>query len=286
VKNALTIDLEDWYHPELVKRHVQGEPESQVVASGNEILDLLDRYCVRATFFVLGDVARKHPELVSRVRDKGHEIASHGMTHKPLWDLTPDELDGELKEFAELMARILGDGVTVRGYRAPTFSLDNRTKYAVECLVRNGYLYDTSIFPAKNYVYGVADAPCTVYRPDAADVSRADEHSPLVEFPLTVYQLGKIRIPVSGGFYMRVLPYFLFRALLRRINRQRPFVIYFHPWETHRQTPRVKSLGLKSYFITYYGMRGALKKIERLLQDFEFEPMFDVLGKMMPACVA
>jgi polysaccharide deacetylase family protein (PEP-CTERM system associated) len=286
MKNALTVDLEDWYHPELVKRHVGGDAVSQVVASANEILDLFDRYQVRATFFVLGDVAAKQPDLVRKIHDKGHEIASHGMTHKPLWDLSYDEFDRELKDFERLMADILGDGVKVRGFRAPTFSLDNRTKYALRCLAENGYTYDTSVFPAKNYMYGVADAPCGVYRPSAEDVSRTDEASPLVEFPMTVYELGRMRIPVSGGFYMRVMPYFLFRALLRRVNRIRPFVIYFHPWETHRHTPRTRAIGLKNSLITYYGMKGALRKIERLLQDFEFVPMIDVLARLVPTAVA
>jgi polysaccharide deacetylase family protein (PEP-CTERM system associated) len=285
MKNAMTVDLEDWYHPELVKRHVRGEPASQIVASANEILDLFDRHRVRVTFFVLGDVARKHPELVTKIHDKGHEVASHGMSHKPLWDLRPEEFDEELTEFAALMNRLLGD-VPIRGFRAPTFSLDNRTRYALGCLARHGYAYDTSVFPVKNYMYGVAGAPCAVYRPDADDVGRPDANGALTEFPLTVYELGKLRVPVAGGFYMRVLPYVVFRALLRRVNRGRPFVIYFHPWETHRHTPRVREVGLKNYLITYYGMRGALKKIERLLRDFEFEPMIDVLNKMAPAGVA
>jgi polysaccharide deacetylase family protein (PEP-CTERM system associated) len=286
MKNALTVDLEDWYHPELVKRHVQGEPASQIVASANEILELFDRYRVKATFFVLGDVARKYPELVKRIHEQGHEIASHGMTHKPLWDLGYDEFDHELKDFQDLMTAILGDGFKVRGFRAPTFSLDNRTKYALRCLVQNGYAYDTSVFPVQNYMYGVKDAPCNVYRPDPDDVSRPDDRSALIEFPMTVFEWRGVRIPVSGGFYLRVFPYVVLRALLRRVNRRRPFVIYFHPWETHGQTPRTRAIGLKNSFITYYGMKGALNKIERLLRDFEFEPMVDVLARLVPGGVA
>jgi polysaccharide deacetylase family protein (PEP-CTERM system associated) len=283
MKNALTVDLEDWYHPELVKRQVRGEPASQIVASTHEILDLFDRHHVKATFFVLGDVARKHPDLIRTIHRQGHEIASHGMSHKPLWDLSADEFDEELRQFARLMADLLGDGVKLKGFRAPTFSLDNRTKYALGCLERHGYAYDTSVFPVKNYMYGVSGAPCTTYRPDADDVGRADDGAALVEFPMTVCELGRFRVPVSGGFYLRVLPYFVFRALLRRVNRERPFVLYFHPWETHRHTPRTRGIGLKNALITYYGLRGALRKIERLLQDFEFEPMADVLDRVTPA---
>ena len=147
MKNALTIDLEDWYHPELVKRHVRGAPAPQVVEATLPILDLLDRHRVRATFFVLGNVARKHPDLIRTLHDRGHEIASHGMSHTPLWDLDGEGLDKELRNFRQVIAEILGDGVAVSGFRAPTFSMDNRTRYAMRCLVAHGYAYDTSIFP-------------------------------------------------------------------------------------------------------------------------------------------
>jgi len=220
---------------------------------------------------------------VKQIHAKGHEIASHGMSHKPLWDLDYQSFDQELKDFKRLMTELLGDGAVIRGFRAPTFSLDNRTKYAVRCLADNGYAYDTSVFPVKNYMYGVDEAPCGVYRPDFEDVARVDERSSLVEFPMTVFELSRLRIPVSGGFYLRVLPYSVLRALLKRVNKKRPFVIYFHPWETHKKTPRTREIGLKNSFITYYGMKGALKKIERLIQDFEFEPMADVLAKSLPS---
>lgn len=279
MKNALTIDLEDWYHPELVKRYVQGDPAPQVVEATDQILRLLDRHRVRATFFVLGDIARKHPDLIRTIHARGHEIASHGTSHTPLWDLDYEGLDQELKSFRAVMADVLGPAVNISGFRAPTFSMDNRTRYALRCLVDNGYRYDTSIFPAKNHIYGVKDAPCTLYRPDLNDLRLKDARSDILEFPLTVFEWGRVRIPVSGGFYLRVFPYFILRALLRKINRTRPFVIYFHPWEAYPETPRVKGIGLKNALITYYGIKDAFEKIERLLQDFEFEPMIDVIQR-------
>ena len=279
MKNALTIDLEDWYHPELVKRRAPANPAPQVVEATQRILDLLNRHGVRATFFILGDVARKHPDLIRTICAQGHEIASHGVSHTPLWDLDYEGLDQELKSFRAIMAEVLGPGVNISGFRAPTFSMDNRTRYAMKCLVDNGYRYDTSIFPAKNYVYGLKDAPCALYRPDLRDLSRPDARSDILEFPLTVFEWGRVRIPVSGGFYLRVFPYFVLRSLLRRVNRARPFVIYFHPWEVHPETPRVKGIGLKNTLITYYGMKSAFRKIERLLEDFEFEPMIDVIRR-------
>ena len=277
--NALSIDLEDWHHPELLRGHVPGDPQRQVGDSTDRILRLLERFNVKATFFVLGNVAAEDPELVRRIHGKGHEIASHGMSHKPLQKLSPTEFDDELKSFDRLIRDILGDDVPIRGFRAPTFSLNNMTNYALACLAENRYLYDSSIFPASNYLYGVNDAPCSIYRPDFKDLRRTDESSPIVEFPLTVYQLGRARIPVSGGFYLRVMPYPLIRRFLREINRTRPFVLYFHPWEAFPGTPRVKNIGLKNAFITYYGIDGCLGKIEMLLQEFAFEPMWNVVQR-------
>lgn len=278
MRNALSIDLEDWYHPELVRRRIPPDPRPQIVESTGRILALLDRYGVRATFFVLGDVAEKSPDLVRAIRDGWHEIGSHGMSHRPLWELSPREFDAELKAFDRLIREILGEGVAIRGFRAPTFSLDDRTRFALRCLVENGYRYDSSVFPARNYLYGVAGAPCAIYEPGLDDLRDADGGSGLVEFPMTVFEWGRFRIPVSGGLYLRVFPYAVLRRLLGRINKARPFVIYVHPWETFPGTPRVKSVGLLNGFITYYGIDGCLRKIERLLRDFEFGPMAEVIG--------
>jgi polysaccharide deacetylase family protein (PEP-CTERM system associated) len=277
MKNALTIDLEDWYHPELVKRHVAANPQPRVVEATLPLLDLLDRHRVRATFFILGDVAQKHPDLVRDIHARGHEIASHGMTHTPLWDLDDEGFGRELSAFRRVITDILGEGVRVAGFRAPTFSMDNGTRYAMRCLLDHGYAYDTSIFPLKNPVYGLSGAPCTVYRPDLNDLRRQDERSGIVEFPMTVFEWGRLRIPMSGGFYLRVTPYAILKRSLRSVNRTRPFVIYFHPWELYSDTPRVRGIGFRDRLITYTGMSGAMRKVERLLEDFEMAPMSDVL---------
>ncbi len=277
VTNALSIDLEDWFHPELIRRHVRGVLERQVARATQPILELLDRFAVKATFFVLGDVAQHHPDLVRRIHEGGHEIASHGMTHRPLWELDAASFGAELRDFRALIGRVLGPDVPIYGFRAPTFSLDDRTRYAFGPLVAEGYVYDTSVFPVRNYLYGVAGAPCSIYRPDPDAVARPSRDGPLLEFPLSVCEWGPARIPVSGGFYLRLTPYLALRALLRRVNRTRPFVIYVHPWETFAGTPRVDGVGWKDAFITYTGRRGALRKLERLLGDFRFAPMLEVL---------
>jgi polysaccharide deacetylase family protein (PEP-CTERM system associated) len=279
MKNALSIDLEDWYHPEFVRRHVTGIPEPQITDSTVRILELLDKYNVKATFFILGEVAEKDPELVRKIYKKGHEIASHGMSHRPLWELDYDEFDKELKSLKTLLNKTLGRDIKIRGFRAPTFSIDNRTKYALKCLIDNGYEYDSSVFPAKNYMYGVKGAPCSIYKPSQDDLSKKDNDSCITEFPLTVLNVGRIRIPVSGGFYLRVLPYFLLKAFLRIINKTRPFVIYFHPWETFHSTPRIKGIGRKERFIIYFGINNCLDKIKSLIRDFEFGPVGDIIDR-------
>jgi peptidoglycan-N-acetylglucosamine deacetylase len=273
--NALSIDLEDWYHPELVRRKITKKPTPQVAESTARILDLLDKYQVKSTFFILGDVAKKHPDLVKTIHQKGHEIASHGMTHKPLWELTKNELAQELINFKNLIAAILGQDIDIYGYRAPTFSLDDGTKYAIDVLIKNNYRYDSSIFPKKNYMYGVDGAPHGIYRISTQDVTEKDPKSNLLEYPLAVGKLLNSTIPVSGGFYLRVIPYPLLKALLKKINNERPFVIYFHPWETYNNTPRIRSIGVKNYLITYYGINKALHKIENLLKDFAFTSMIE-----------
>ena len=283
MKNALTIDLEDWYHPELVRKYVHGIPKSQISDSANQIIRLLDKYDVKATFFILGDVATKNPKLIKMIHDKGHEISSHGMSHLPLWNLDYDRFSKELKTFKRIVKSILGENAEIHGFRAPTFSLDHTTNYGIRCLIDNYFQYDSSIFPAKTRLYGIDNAPCSIYRVSQSNLCVEDDSSKIIEFPLTVFRMGRTRIPVSGGFYLRVIPYFVLKVLLKSINKKRPFVIYFHPWETFPKTPRIKEIGFKNYIITYYGIDNCLGKIEKILRDFEFEPMRNVIDREMKA---
>ncbi len=275
--NALSIDLEDYYHPELVRKHI-ATIEPRITESAGKILSLLNKYNVKATFFILTDVAKKNPALIKRIHAEGHEIASHGSTHTPLWDLTPEAFEQELKDSRYTITQILGPEVDMKGFRAPTFSLDNKTKFALPILFSNGFTYDTSIFPAKTPLYGVPDAPCKLYKVDENDVAKEKQGGILIEFPLTVYRKFGISIPISGGFYLRAIPYFLLKRLLKATNKKgHPFVIYFHPWEIDPQTPRIKTISLKNQLITYYGINDALQKIEKLLNDFQFQPMANVI---------
>jgi polysaccharide deacetylase family protein (PEP-CTERM system associated) len=277
--NALTIDVEDWYHPELVRHHLSDEQrESHIVEPTQMLLSLLRDRQVKATFFVVGEVVRRHPRLIEAIVAQGHELGCHGMSHRPLWDLTPDDFRRELQEFSATVEELV-PGAKPVGFRAPTFSLDNRTRWALGILNESGYGYDSSVFPARMPIYGVSGCPTAPYRPSAEDVAIADENGPLVEFPMSVWSWAGLRVPVCGGFYLRALPFGFVSFCLRQINESRPFVIYVHPWEMYRGTPRLP-LPLVTRFITYYNMDKMASRLCELVDRFRFAPMKSVLGEM------
>jgi len=272
--NALAIDTEEWFHSELLGG--QRPPIFQVSEATQQVLDLLDRHQTKGTFFIVGEVAERHPELVRIIFEKGHEIGCHGFSHYPLWKLNEDLFRKELRHFHSIMEGILGK-IPIKGFRAPCFSLDNRTKWALQTLVDFGYRYDASIFPVKlNPHYGVSGAPLRPYRISLKDVRKEDPSSPLMEFPTTPLVLGKLRIPIAGGFYLRMLPLSFLHWGLNRINRNRPFLLYFHPWEGYAETPRLR-LPFLNKFISYYGIGSAVQKLEFILNHFKFERVDQVL---------
>ena len=255
----------------------QRPPIFQAPEATQQVLDLLDRYQTKGTFFIVGEVAERHPELVRLIFQKGHEIGCHGFSHHPLWKLSEELFREELRRFHSLMGGIL-EKVLIKGFRAPSFSLDNRTKWALRVLVDFGYQYDASIFPVKlNPLYGVSGAPMQPYRISLKDVREEDLASPLMEFPTPPLKLGKLKIPIAGGFYLRMFPISFLLWGLRRINRKQPFLLYFHPWEGYAETPRLK-LSFTHRLISYYGIHSALKKLEFLLNHFKFARVDQVLG--------
>lgn len=293
--NALTIDVEDWYHPELVHSRASfnglggGSAGPQIEASTGALLDLLRQKGVRATFFVVGEIVQRHPQLIQSIAAQGHELGCHGMGHRPLWELTPDVFRSELEQFAALMSSVVPE-VDVVGFRAPTFSLDNRTRWALAVLSSLGYRYDSSIFPMRTPLYGVSGAPLHPYRPSLSDVaaeaatvaerpSDNDGERVLIEFPMTVWSWAGLRLPICGGFYLRAWPLWFVSFALRQVNRQRPFVLYVHPWETFADTPRL-ALPLLSRFVTYYGLHSMMARLATLLDAFSFAPMRAVLEEM------
>ncbi len=273
---AITFDVEDWFHPELVRSRAPADDPRSVVHQGiGAILAMLGRHSVRGTFFVMGEVVARHPGILRTLEGAGHEIACHGMTHRALWSHTPQSLREELREFRRVVRATLGHDRVI-GFRAPTFSLDRSTAWAIEVLRGEGFRYDSSVFPVRVYLYGVAGAPLGIYRPAADDMARHDAGAALVEFPVAIGTLGPLRLPAAGGFYLRALPYALLAATLDRVARERPFCLYLHPWECAPDVPRVR-LSPADAWITYVGLGSVMGKLDRLLGRYRFDTMRGIL---------
>ena len=276
--NALTIDVEHWWCNEFLKKYLPEKREDQLVDSVKFILDLLEKYNTKGTFFVLGSAAEEHPEVLEIIHEKGHEIGSHAYSHEPLYRLTREQFEEEIKRSVRIIHKTIGEKPL--GFRAPHFSINNKTRWAFEILKRYRFKYDSSIFPIKTNLYGVPNAPLTPYRPSKEDVSKHDPKGEIIEFPLTVLRIAKINIPISGGFYLRAFPLRFLEWSLRRINKERPAVVYIHPWEIYPYTPRLKVPPL-ARFEAYHGTGlPALKKFESLLREFKFRPMGDILEEL------
>jgi len=274
--HALTVDLEEWYHSELLRTRVPaGFRQSLLRPATIAILDLLACYNVKATFFVVGQVAEEHPELLQEIAAAGHEIGCHGSSHRPLWEMTPAELEVELRRFADAIEP-LHLSLPVIGFRAPTWSLDNRSAWAVEVLASWGYQYDSSVFPIRTFLYGVNGCPPQPYRLSSTDVTQEDPAGLVVEFPAVAWRVGPWRVPVCGGFYLRALPWRLIRLALEQVGRRQPFFIYIHPWDLVSGAGQWP-LGMRERFITYYNNRATETRLRRLLQHFRFTPMASVL---------
>lgn len=275
MEHALSFDLEEWYHGKLIRQRLGSRPlEPQLPAAVRPILDLLKKHDTRATFFIVGELIERYPEVVREIDAHGHEIGCHTMTHTNLWEMDAESFAGELESFRSALESVL-PGYRPLGFRAPMFSLDKRTCWALTVLKDAGYRYDSSVFPAGTGYYGMAGAPCGSYRASLSDPGKADEVDGFMEIPVTILPLWKLRVPLAGGAYMRAMPYPLFERLLRLVARRRPIVLYAHPWEFHSDTPRVP-LPLIERMALYYNIPRNVTKLERLLKRFRFGPIREV----------
>lgn len=276
--NALTIDVEDYFQVNAFARHIRKDQwhcyPLRVEGNTRRILDMLDRYSIKATFFILGWVAEQLPSLTKEIHRRGHEIACHGYGHELVYDIGPERFREDIRR----SKRVLEDqcGVTVHGYRAPSYSITNKSLWALEILVEEGFSYDSSIFPVLHDTYGIPDAerfPHVHHTPSG----------PLTEFPLTTLpiKLGwkDMRLPIAGGGYLRLFPAELLAWGIDRINRRenKPAVLYFHPWELDPQQPRITA-GLKSTFRHYLNLDKTEAKLQHLFSKIPFTTVPEVLG--------
>lgn len=274
MKNAFTIDVEDYYQVEafagVVSKSTWGRYESRVERNTRQLLDLLDAHSVKATFFVLGWVAQQQPSLIREIADRGHEIASHGMSHTLVYTQSPAVFREETRRSKALLEDI-GQRPVI-GYRAATYSITRASLWALDILHEEGFRYDSSIFPMRHDRYGIPDAD-----PYPGRLRTPAGHE-LVEFPISVFRARGFKLPVAGGGYFRLFPYPVTRWGLSRINRTgNEFVFYLHPWEVDPEQPRIREAGLTSRFRHYLNLAQTQPRLERLLKDFSFTTMENVL---------
>jgi polysaccharide deacetylase family protein (PEP-CTERM system associated) len=268
VDNALTIDFEDWYHGIELPREDWRLHEDRLASVTPRLLALLAEVEARATFFVLGDVAERQPELVEEIHSAGHEIATHGWSHEFVYRLDADTFARELRRSVDTLGEIIG--APIRGHRAPYFSITKDSLWALDILSEHGIAYDSSIFPVRNYRYGIEDAPRWPYKVS----TRQGE---LTEFPMTTVELLGRRVPISGGAYFRIYPYAVTRRAFRSLNAKGRFVVfYLHPWELDPGHPRI-DVPRRVAATHHANLRRTEPRFRRLLRDFDFKPMGDMI---------
>ena len=272
--NAFTVDVEDYFHvaalASAIPRDSWPEREYRVEANTERLLALLAERGVRGTFFVLGWVAERSPALVKRIAQAGHEIACHGFSHQLIYRQRPQDFRDETLRAKGCLEDLLGQAVW--GYRAASFSVTRASLWALDVLIDLGFRYDSSIFPIRHDRYGLPGA-----KPEPS-VLTAPSGRALVEFPMSAASFFGLRVPVSGGGYFRILPYWVTRAGLRQINERdgRPFTFYLHPWEVDPDQPRIR-VGPLSRFRHYTNLSRCESRLRRVLREFAFTSMREAL---------
>jgi polysaccharide deacetylase family protein (PEP-CTERM system associated) len=268
--HAFTVDLEEWFHG--IELAVEDWPRETRLAVGlDRLRGLLDKHGTKATFFVLGAVAERHPTLISELAADGHEIACHGYGHEFIYKQSPAEFRDDLRKAKD--AIVASGGPVPRGYRAPYFSIRTDSLWALEILSEEGFTYDSSIFPVTNYRYGISDAPTT---PHVVSTSAG----PIREIPLTPLRLAGRNVPFSGGAYLRILPWWTQRlAWKAAAGKGRPLISYVHPWELDPDHPRVSLPRRVS--ATHYARLGVTeRRLDKLLSLYAFGRMDDVFAEI------
>jgi polysaccharide deacetylase family protein (PEP-CTERM system associated) len=273
--NAFTVDVEDYFQVTAFERHIGREAwptiESRVAQGTYRLLDLLARHNTLATFYVLGWVAERFPELVRHIQSAGHEIGSHSHWHRLIYQLSPQEFRDDLVLSLRAIEEATGEAVT--NYRAPSFSITRRSLWALDILAEHGITCDSSVFPIHHDRYGIPNARRHIHRIDTASGS-------LWEFPPSVSRVGQVNLPVSGGGYFRLYPLSFTVRCLRQINRAgRPFMFYIHPWELDPEQPKVRAGTRLSRLRHRVNLASTEKKLDRLLPRFRFGRVCDVIAR-------
>jgi polysaccharide deacetylase family protein (PEP-CTERM system associated) len=276
--NVLTIDVEDYFTVEAFRRVIRYEEwdnyEIRIEIGLRKILDLLERHDVRATFFVLGWIAERRPQVVREIHRRGHEIASHGYRHQVIHEQSPDEFREDVSRAKAVLEDLVGEPVV--GYRAPTFSVTRSTLWALNILTAAGYQYDSSIYPIVHDRYGIPSHTRTFHWIDLPNGKQ------ILELPLPTCAVGGTNVPFGGGGYLRIYPLWLTKRLIRRVNARegQPAVVYLHPWELDPEQPR-QPVGVIQRLRHYYNLNGTHDKLDALLHEFRFVSVREMRRKQM-----
>lgn len=276
IQNALTVDVEDYFQVSAFAENInQKDWENhplRVTSNTHKLLDMFDEYQLKATFFILGWVAERQKELVHEIANRGHEVACHGYSHQLVYNQSPEIFQEETVRAKNILEDIIQQ--PVRGYRAASYSITEKSKWALDILAESGFIYDSSIFPVRHDRYGMPDTPEHPYR-----LETPAGHS-IIEFPLSTAKIINYRLPVAGGGYFRLYPYWLSKMGLQQINRQhKPFIFYLHPWEIDPEQPRIETSWF-SRFRHYNNLDKCEDRLRNLMTDFQFGTTWDVLNTL------
>ncbi len=269
IRNAMTVDVEDYFQVSAFEGHIDRSQwdslSSRVEANTDRILGLFSDADVKATFFTLGWVAERYPELVRRIVNSGHELASHGYSHVRVTQQTPAEFRADVEKTKKLLEDL--GGMAVKGYRAASYSIGADNLWALDELAEAGYLYSSSIYPVRHDLYGMPDAPRFAFHPRG--------ETGILEVPITTLRIGGHNLPCGGGGFFRLYPYAVSRWALHRVNQNegQSGMFYFHPWEIDPGQPRQPGLGLKTRFRHYLNLGRMESRLRALLRDFEWDRM-------------
>ena len=275
--NILTVDLEDWFVVENLKGSIDysqwEELPSRIEGNTQRLLELFDRYRIRATFFILGWIAEKYPTLMGEIAYLGHEIACHSYGHVRVDMLGEQAFRDDTRRAMEIIER--SSGMTPIGYRAPSWSINSSIPWAFEVLASLGFKYDSSLFPIKHDIYGEPTAPCEIFK------MKLRSGKTLYEIPASTVRLFGKNMPVCGGGYLRHSPYWYTATMIRKLNKvNRPAIVYIHPWELDEDQPRTEGLSMFQKFRQYGSVAILGKKIEKLLAEFDFIPAGDYINTL------
>ena len=268
LRNAMTCDVEDYFQVQAFAGTIRREDWNgfapRVERNTGRVLDLFAKHGVKATFFTLGWIAERNKGLIRRIVREGHELASHGMEHRPVYSQSPEEFRADVRRTKAILEDL--GGVRVSGYRAASFSITRQTFWAFDVLAEEGYGYSSSVYPVRHDLYGIPDAPRFAFRPTAG---------PLTEVPMSTVAMFGRNLPCSGGGFFRLLPYAVSRWGFRQVNRRdrQPAIFYFHPWEVDPEQPRQDAAPLKSRFRHYLNLDKMEARLERLLRDLAWDRM-------------